>query len=212
MFPSVVRHIGDRVAAVVADTEELARRAARLIAVSYEDLPAILAPKAALEHSGAAVGADGTPTFLNPLAKATFEHGNPEASFAAADLIVEAKVTTPRSHHCAIETHCCVATPQPDGRLLILSPCQSVFAVQAVVAQALDLPVERLRVVETPIGGSFGGKAEPILDPLCAFFALTLGRPVTIRYNRHETFTATRTRSSVIGRMRIGLSADGHIC
>lgn len=211
MFPSVVRHIGDRVAAVVADTEELARRAARLIAVSYEDLPAILAPKAALEHSGAAVGADGTPTFLNPLAETTFEHGNPEASFAAADLIVEAKVTTPRSHHCAIETHCCVATPQPDGRLLILSPCQSVFAVQAVIAQALNLPVERLRVVKTPIGGSFGGKAEPILDPLCAFFALTLGRPVTIRYNRRETFTATRTRSSVIGRMRIGLSADGHI-
>jgi CO/xanthine dehydrogenase Mo-binding subunit len=211
MFPAVVRHVGDRVAAVVADTEDIARHAARLIAVTYEDLPAVLTPDAALAHSGAPSEADGTPTFLNPVAEERFTLGDPEAGFAAADLIVEAQVATPRSHHCAIETHCCLAMPEPDGRLLILSPCQSVFAVQAVVAQALGLSSERLRVVKTPIGGSFGGKAEPILDPLCAFFALTLGRPVRIRYDRSETFTATRTRSSVTGRMRIGLSGAGRI-
>ena len=211
MFPPVVRHIGDRVAAVVADTEEIARNAARLIVVEYEDLPAILAPEVALLHAGSVTQADGIPTFLNPVAEEEFIHGDLEAGFAAADLVVEACVSTPRSHHCAIETHACIAKPESDGRILILSPCQSVFAVQAVVAQALGLPAERLRVMKTPIGGSFGGKAEPILEPLCAFFATKLGRPVMIRYDRHETFTATRTRSSVTGRMRVGLSVDGRI-
>lgn len=198
-------------AAVVADTEEIARHAARLIEVDYADLPAIFDPEVALGHAGLAMRENDTPTFLNPVAGETFVCGNPEAGFAAADLIVETRVETPRSHHCAVETHACIARPEPDGRILILSPCQSVFAVQAVVGQALGLPAEKIRVQKTPIGGSFGGKAEPILDPLCAYFALKLSRPVIIRYDRHETFTATRTRSSVTARMRIGLRSDGRI-
>ena len=211
MFPQIVRHVGDRVAAVVADTEEIARHAARLIEVDYADLPAIFDPEVALGHAGLAMRENDTPTFLNPVAGETFVCGNPEAGFAAADLIVETRVETPRSHHCAVETHACIARPEPDGRILILSPCQSVFAVQAVVGQALGLPAEKIRVQKTSIGGSFGGKAEPILDPLCAYFALKLSRPVIIRYDRHETFTATRTRSSVTARMRIGLRSDGRI-
>lgn len=211
MFPQVVRHIGDRVAAVVADTEEIARRAARLIEVDYVDLPAIFDPEAALAHAGLPLREDDTPTFLNPVAGETFVYGDPEAGFAAADLIVKTRVTTPRSHHCAVETHACIARPEPSGRILILSPCQSVFAVQAVVGQALGLPPEKIRVQKTPIGGSFGGKAEPILEPLCALFALKLGRPIIIRYDRNETFTATRTRSGVTGWMRIGFGVDGRI-
>ncbi|MDX8528312.1 molybdopterin-dependent oxidoreductase [Mesorhizobium sp. MSK_1335] len=211
MFPQIVRHVGDRVAAVVADTEEIARHAARLIEVDYLDLPAIFDPEVALGHAGLPLRDDDTPTFLNPVAGETFVYGDLEAGFAAADLIVETRVTTPRSHHCAVETHACIARPEPDGRILILSPCQSVFAVQAVVGQALGLAPEKIRVQKTPIGGSFGGKAEPILDPLCAFFALQLRRPVIIRFDRHETFTATRTRSSVTGWMRTGFGVDGRI-
>lgn len=211
MFPAVVRHIGDRVAAVVADTEEIARHAARLVAVEDVDLPAIFDPEAALGHAGPAMRDDGIPAFMNPVADESFTHGDLDAGFAAADLVVETHVTTPRSHHCALEPHACIAKPESDGRILILSPCQSVFGVQAVVVQALGVPPDQIRVVKTPIGDSFGGKAEPILDPLCAFFALVLGRPVMIRYDQHETFTATRTRSSVVGRMRIALSSDGRI-
>lgn len=211
MFPPIVRHIGDRVAAVVAETEEIARYAARLVEVEYEDLPAIFTGEDALLNKGPVTGADGAPTFFNPVAEEHFAHGDAEAGFAAAHLVFEARVSTPRSHHAAIETHVCIAKPEPGGRILVLSPCQSVFAVQAVVAQALGMPADRFRVIKTPIGGSFGGKAEPILDPLCAFFAMALGLPVMIRYDRHETFAATRTRSSVTGRMRVGLSADGRI-
>ncbi|MDP4032146.1 MAG: xanthine dehydrogenase family protein molybdopterin-binding subunit [Pseudorhodobacter sp.] len=199
MFAATARHIGDRVALVLAETEALARAAAALVVVCYAAMPATLTPEAALAEGAM------------PAALKTFSHGDTDAAFAGAAVVIEASVSTPRSHHCAIEPHVCLARPEPGGRVLILSPCQSVFAVQAVVACALGLPPERIRVAKTPIGGSFGGKAEPILDPLCAYAALALQRPVLICLNRHETFTATRTRAAMQGRMRVALAADGRI-
>lgn len=211
MFPETVRHVGDRVAAVVAETPEAAEQAARLIGVTYEDLPAVLDPVAALDHAGPVTAADGTPTYRNPISEKAFSLGDAERIFAAADAIVEVRVSTPKTHHCAIETHVCTAVPQEDGRILIYSPCQSIFAVQVVVAKALGLEAKDFRVIKTPIGGSFGGKAEPILDPLCAFFARSLQRPVTLQYNRQETCIATRMRSRVIGTMRVAFRRDGRI-
>ncbi len=211
MFPAIVRHVGDRVAAVVAESLAEAEAAARLIAVEYEDLPAILDPVAALADAGPTRGPDGAPTFKNPVAELSFAVGDVARAFAEADLIVESRVTTPKTHHGALETHVCAAVPQADGRVAIHSPCQSVFAVQIVAAKALGVPIERVRAVKTPIGGSFGGKAEPILEPLAAFFAMQLQRPVTIQYGRQETCLATRTRSSVIGTMRTAFRRDGLI-
>jgi CO/xanthine dehydrogenase Mo-binding subunit len=210
MFPPVVRHIGDRVAVVLAETEDIARAALSRIAVTYEDLPSVLSAEAALDHAGPVTDADG-PTYLNPVDEIAFAHGDLESAMARADHVAEVTVRTPRSHHCAIEPHVCLAWPEPGGRVAIHSPCQSVFAVQAVVAQALAIDPDRLHVTKAPIGGSFGGKAEPILDPICAFLALRSGRPVRMALNRQETFTSTRTRSAAYGRMRIALAADGRI-
>ena len=196
MLAATVCHVGDRVALVLADSAAQARAAAAQVRVSYSDLPPVLD-----------MAAQDAPQ----VAEASFEHGDIDAGFAAAAVVVETRVTTPRSAHAAIEPHICLARPEPGGRVLILSPCQSVFAVQAVVAQALDLPPDRIRVQKTAIGGSFGGKAEPILDPLCAFAALALNRPVTICLDRREVFTATRSRAAMQGRMRVGLAADGQI-
>ncbi|MGD0642571.1 MAG: molybdopterin cofactor-binding domain-containing protein, partial [Roseiarcus sp.] len=211
MFPAVVRHVGDRVAAVVADSLAEAEAAARLIAVEYEDLPAILDPLVALADAGPTLGPDGAPTFKNPIAELSFAIGDVARAFAEADLVVESRVSTPKTHHCALETHVCAAVPQADGRIAIHTPCQSVFAVQIVAAKALGVPIDRLRVIKAPIGGSFGGKAEPILEPLAVFFAFALRRPVTIQYGRQETCVATRTRSSVIGTMRTAFRRDGRI-
>ncbi len=211
MFPAIVRHVGDRVAAVVAESLDAAEHAARLIAVEYEDLPAIFDPLAALADAGPTLGPDGAPTFKNPIAELSFAIGDVARAFAEADLIVESRVSTPKTHHCALENHVCAAVPQADGRIVIHTPCQSVFAVQIVAAKALGIPIDRLRVIKTPIGGSFGGKAEPILEPLAAFFASALQRPVTIQYGRQETCLATRTRSSVIGTMRTAFRRDGLI-
>lgn len=211
MFPPVVRHIGDRVAAVVAESMEIAERAAKLIVVEYADLPAVFDPEESLTLCGPVIDEAGEPTFNNPIDDLSFVRGDTAAAFASADIIVESRITTPKTHHCAIETHACIAMPEPDGRILILSPCQSIFAVQAVTAKALNMPADAIRVIKTPIGGSFGGKAEPILDPLCTFFAQRLKRPVMIRYGRQETCIATRMRSRVIGRIRTALRGDGRI-
>lgn len=211
MFPAIVRHVGDRVAAVVAESREAAEAAAGRIVVEYQDLPAIFDPFAALADAGPTRDADGAPTFKNPVAELAFAVGDVERAFAEADLIVESRVSTPKTHHGALETHACTAVPQSDGRLVIHTPCQSVFAVQIVAAKALGIPIDRLRVIKTPIGGSFGGKAEPILEPLATFFAFALQRPVTIQYGRRETCLATRTRSSVVGTIRTAFRRDGLI-
>ncbi len=195
MFPAEVAHVGDRMAAVLARTEDAARRAVALIGVEYRILPT--APN----------GDD--PARI--AASEEFDRGNIAAAFAGAAHISETRATTPRSHHCALEPHICLAWPETGGRIAILSPCQSVFAVQAVVARALGIEPDTLHVLKAPIGGSFGGKAEPILEPVCAFLARETGRPVRLALNRRETFRATRTRSATSGRMRIALSADGRI-
>ncbi len=211
MFPPVLRHVGDRVAVVLAETAAQARAAALLLDVRYQQLPPILSHAAALAHLGPTTDAGGAPSFRNPVQTAELDHGDVEAGLAAAAHVSRIRVRTPRSHHCAIETHACRAWPEADGRIAILSPCQSVFAVQAVVAQALGIGAERLHVIKAPIGGSFGGKAEPILDPVCAFLALQTGRAVQMELSRHETFIATRTRSAIDGQMTIALAADGRI-
>ncbi|MCP4469308.1 MAG: molybdopterin-dependent oxidoreductase [Gammaproteobacteria bacterium] len=211
MFPGVLRHIGDRVAAVIAETQEIADKAVRLIEVEYDRLPAVFDAFAARDLCEEMASSDQKSIFEKPVNETTFDYGNTRAAFDRADLIVEDTVTTPKTHHCAMENHVCVAMPEADGRILILTPCQSIFAVQFVVARAIGVPASQLRVVKTPIGGSFGGKAEPVLDPLCAWFAKTLERPVTIAFSRAETFTATRTRCKAIGYIQTAVNRDGRI-
>jgi CO/xanthine dehydrogenase Mo-binding subunit len=194
MFPEIVRHVGDRVAAVVAQSPEAAEAAAARLGVTYEDLPAILDP--ALAES---------------IAETAFSLGDVERAFAAAAVVVASRVSTPKTHHVAIETHVTLAAPAEGGRVTVWSPCQSVFAVQAVVAKALGVEGDRVRAIKTPVGGSFGGKAEPILEPIAAFLALQLGRPVRIVYDRRETCLGTRMRARAVADIRTGLAADGRI-
>lgn len=207
MFPRIVRHIGDRVAAVVAETAQAARAAADLITVTYEERPAFITAQAALADDDRPKRQGGA--HLAEVMR--FDYGDTDGAFAAADVVTSSRVTTPRTHHCAIENHICSALPEPDGRILILTPCQSVFSVQMVTARGLGVSASKIRVIKSAIGGSFGGKAEPVLDPLCAYFAMVLQRPVGITFDRKETFTATRTRSGAIGNIRTAVSRDGRI-
>ena len=211
MFPGLVRHVGDRVAAVVAETQQIANHAASLIKVEYDILPAIFDALTAERFCAQNTASDQDSIFDKPVNETVFDYGNTRAALDSADLVVEDTVTTPKTHHCALENHICIAKPEADGRVLILTPCQSIFAVQVVVARAIGLPASQFRVIKTPIGGSFGGKAEPVLDPLCAWFAKTLGQPVSIALNRSETFTATRTRSKAIGHIQTAVNRDGRI-
>ncbi len=211
MFPEVVRHIGDRVAVVVATSPEAAEAALAKLKVEYDTLPGCLSPDLADQTRGPLFGADGTPTWQNPVADKHFLLGDPDAGFAAAAMVVESRISTPKTHHAAIENHVAIALPEPDGRIRVLSPCQGVHAVQAVVARALGCSVADIHVIKTPIGGSFGGKAEAILEPIAAELARRLQRPVRIAYDRARTFNATRMRSSSQTRIRSGFDPEGRI-
>jgi len=211
MFPETLRHIGDRVAVVVAENLMQAEAALDLLRVDYAPLPACLTPEAADQMRGPLFDAAGEPSFLNPVASRDFDLGNVAAGFAAAAHITETTVRTPKTHHCAIENHVAIALPEADGRVCVMAPCQSVHAVQVVVARALGLTAADVHVIKTPIGGSFGGKAEPVLEPVAAEIARRLGRPVRLACDRRQTFTSTRMRSATTTRIRSALSAEGRI-
>jgi CO/xanthine dehydrogenase Mo-binding subunit len=139
------------------------------------------------------------------------ERGDRDAVFAGAAQIVETTVLTPKTHHCAIENHVAIALPEPDGRIRVLSPCQGVHAVQAVVARALGCAAHDIHVIKTAIGGSFGGKAEAILEPIVAELARRLHRPVCIAFDRARTFSSTRMRSGSQTRIRSAFDRTGRI-
>jgi xanthine dehydrogenase molybdenum-binding subunit len=201
-----VRYHGDRIAAVVAETREIAEQAAALVRVEYEELPPVLDPEAALAEDAARLHDRS-----NHLGHKRLACGDAPARMAEAFRIVEDRVETPKTHHAAMETHGCLAELDEQGTLLIHTPCQVIFQVQLIVSQALGLPLERVHVLKTTLGGSFGGKSQPILEPVAGFLALALKRPVRLVLDRTEAILSTRARTRTIGRVRTGVDRDGRI-
>jgi CO/xanthine dehydrogenase Mo-binding subunit len=191
------RHVGDRIALVLGDTIEAAERGRKALIVEYEELPVVIGLEAADE--------------ANLCFEKEFSCGDVESGFEKADFIIEDKGSTPKIHHAAIENHVCVAEVDTFGNLIIWSPCQVVFQVQHVTARALDIPYDKVRVIKCSMGGSFGGKTMPILEPICGFAALKTGRPVKIVLDRKDSISATRTRNASIQRVKTGITKDGKI-
>ena len=200
-----VRHVGDRVALVLAPDRKAARAARNLIAVKYEELPAIVDLLEA-ESFASLLHNDGQPRFEGRL-----EYGEVEAAFAKATYITEDTITTPRIHHAALEPHAVLAIPAPENVLEVHSPCQILFGIQHAVAQVVPLPLSKIKVVKVRMGGTFGGKQEVVFEPLCAWAAYKFKRPVFIDTTRDETMLATRTRAAAIGRVKTALDAGGKI-
>lgn len=206
LFPEVVRFIGDTVAAVVAETKAAALTAASLIKTDYELLPMVIDPEDALSGQ-VAVHDSGNPFFTMETS-----YGDTAAAMAAPEgIVVEDRVETPKIHHAAMENHVCIAAPDHRGRITVHSPCQIVYSVRLIVAKVLGLPYHKIRVIKTPIGGSFGGKQEITLEPYCAFFAKDLNRPVKIEFDRLASIIATRTRTKTIGYVKTVVSPEGKI-
>ena len=199
------RHVGDRVALVLADDEATARGALRKIKVEYEPLPAVTDIEKA-EEMAHFLHEDGEESFPGKLG-----YGDVEAAFAAAAHIESDVVYTQKIHHAAMEPHCVLAIPRPEKVIELHTPCQIIFGVQHAVAQVLPLPLSKIRVVKANMGGTFGGKQECVFEPLCAWAAWKLRRPVFITTDRGETISATRTRAAMLGRVATALDADGRI-
>ncbi|WP_206808739.1 xanthine dehydrogenase family protein molybdopterin-binding subunit [Paradesulfitobacterium ferrireducens] len=206
LFHDTVRFVGDRVAAVVATDKKIAAKALGLIKVEYEELPALFDPEEALTENAVEIHPGGSPFF-----EKEFGCGNPSETFKQAELIVEDRVETPKIHHAAMETHVCIAVPDHSGKITVYTPCQILYSVRLVVAEVLGLPYNKVRILKTPMGGSFGGKQEVTIEPLAAFFAQATGKPVKIEYNRQESIISTRTRTRTIGYVRTAVDQNGKI-
>lgn len=217
IFPEKVRFIGDRVAAVVAEDPETARRAAALVAVEYEELPAFITPEAALAAGPGQSGGNGkkaedfVPVHESGNRVFSFENKIGDSSPARGDEIVtETEARTPRVHHAAMETHGCIALYQGD-KLTIYSGSQGVYGIRTVIAELFDMPYHKVRIIKVPIGGSFGGRQEAIVEPVASLLAIKLRRPVKLTMDREQTIVATMTRPPTKTKIRSALSEDGRI-
>ncbi len=212
-----VRYLGEPVAAVAAETEAEARAACRLIEVDYEELPALLSPEAALAEDAPPIHenlADYVKIFDsgsagNLCSRSLFEEGDVEAAWADCDLVVEETYTTQAQAHVAIEPCGALAEVDSSGRVTLWSANQSVFRVQANVAESLSLPMARLRCLTPQVGGGFGIKMEAHVQPITVALAMKARRPVKLILSREEDFEITRARHPYKIRMKTGARKDG---
>ena len=216
LLDNKVRFVGDRVAAVAAETRAIAERAIKLIEVEYDVLPAVLDMEQAMA-SGAPVihdEPDSTKIYDRERNIAGYilrEIGNVEEGFRQADLVIEREFRTQRQQHAMLEPHVSICWLDPDNRLVIRSSTQVPYHCRRQVAQILQLPVSRVHVIKPRIGGGFGGKQEMLLEDICGALALASRRPVKIEYTREEEFYMARSRHPQILRMKMGVKRDGAV-
>lgn len=203
---------GDPVAAVVAETEDIADKAVTLVKVEYEELPGVYSIEQALTPDAPLVQDPSirvNPDFANSniLDEWKFNRGNQEEP--GADLILEDTFNFPMTTHFAIEPHVFIAAPEHDG-VCIWGTIQHPFLLQRVVARTLKIPVSKVRIVVPELGGGFGGKGYPKYEPLMAFLAMKLKQTVRLRLTLEETFLVGRRNSSQI-RIKAGFKKDGKL-
>ncbi len=205
------RYVGDAIAAVAADTELRAEEALRLIKVTYEPLPAVMDIDTALAHPEWQVN-EKTRDGGNISKHVHLEFGDVDADLKNSDVVVEDEYWYEGSTHTPIETHCALAHWDPTGFLTLWSSTQVAHYLHRDLARVLDLPTQRIRVIQPVVGGAFGGKSEPFSLEFCAAkLSMVTGRPVKIVYTREEVFYAHRGRHPMKLRYRTGVSRDGRL-
>jgi CO/xanthine dehydrogenase Mo-binding subunit len=215
----IVRYAGEPLAAIAADTPGQAARAIAAIEVELEPLAAAeltsaLDPRARPVHdeprayAGAFQPETGGPP--NLAWETVLLAGDVDRGFAAAAAVVEDEFRTPRQYQAPVEPHCAVARLE-NGRIVVHTPTQAPFLVRQRVAAYLGLRLGDVRIVVTPIGGGFGGKLEPMLEPLCALLARASGRPVRLAASRRDELQAGGPRENAIVRLRLGADSDGAV-
>ena len=213
-----VRYVGDRVAFVAAENEEIANKALGLIEVEYEHLPVLLEPEDAM-LSGAPIlhdepeyvdFADSDPQ-RNLAAEIRIDIGDVEQGFEEADHVFEHEYEVPKVQPAHIEPHVVVTYWDEDDRLVIRTSTQVPFHVRRMIAPVLGLPIKRIRVIKPRIGGGFGGKQEVLNEDVAAHLTIATGRPVIHEYTREEEFIDARSRHPMRIRLKTGVKQDGTI-
>jgi CO/xanthine dehydrogenase Mo-binding subunit len=198
---------GQPVAVVVAESEALAADAAALVQVRYEPLPAVVDAESALDPAAPSV-IPGRPNLTDHV---LMEAGDVEAAMATCTTVVEGRYQLPPVHQTPIEPHVVVASYRPGSGFTVRTPTQSLFAARDLCAAALGVPGPSVRVVPTPVGGGFGGKLGVLLEPLAAWLARRVGRPLRLALTRSEEFLLGGRSTGGSVELKLGADADGRL-
>lgn len=214
------------VAAVAASTAQIAEEALRLIEVDYEVLPPVLEVRAAMKAEApllhetlltqSLAGTGSTPSNI----ASHFQHlkGDPTKGFAEAEVIVEREFRTAPVHQSYLEPHAATAFWNADGTLTVYTTTQGAFAVRDQLAELLDYPMAKIRVIPTEVGGGFGGKGSSYVDVVAALLAREVqrqsgkaGQPVKVVMSRAEVILATGPTSGTAIRVKVGATRTGRL-
>ena len=214
-----VRHVGDPVAIVAAESERAAEAALRRIRVQYEVLPAVVDAEQALDHPVLVhpeddwkalcdVGADNR---RNLCAQEVVSQGDVEAELAACDVVVERTYRTQANQQCMMETFRAYSYMDAYGRLNVVSSTQVPFHVRRILANALEMKKSAIRVIKPRIGGGFGAKQTAVCEMYPALVTVRTGRPALLVFTREESMTASSPRHPMTIRVRLGATRAGDI-
>ena len=202
-----VFHAGDGVAAVAALTEQIAAEAIEKIVVDYEPLPAVFDPLEAMREDAPKVHAPASNIYETKVIR----KGDADAALAGADHVFERQYRTQMVEHAPLEPHAAIAMWDPNGRVTIHTTLGRITLGRADISRTLKLPLNRVRIVATIVGGNFGGKNEITQEPVLALLSKKTGRPVKGVFTRGEEFASTTTRHPFVMDYRTGVSKDGRI-
>ncbi len=207
-----VRYVGDPIAAVAAQDEETADRACEAIEVQYEPLRPVMSIEEAIATTTVRVQTYGDGPAPNVHKNVSLEFGDLARGFAEADHIREDVFFFQGNTHLPMEQHSAVGQADAGGRVTLWTSSQTPHYVHRALGKVLGLPMSRIRVIATPVGGGFGGKSDPFSHEICAAkLAMVTGRPVKITLTREEVFYAHRGRHPVLMWFRTGVRRDGRI-
>ncbi len=212
-FADHVRFIGDQVALVVADTEEIADRAIKQISVQYENLPIVTSPIAAMKPEAILVHPDRD---SNVFCHFRIRSGDVDDAFAKADVIIENDYETPAQEHAFLQPEAGICYIDEEGRITVVVAGQWTHEDQEQIAHALDLPLDKIRVIYPAIGGAFGGREDMSVQIILALAVWRLhqrgiNRPIKIIWSREESMIGHHKRHAFHIHSKWGATKDGKI-
>ena len=213
-FDNKVRYVGDRVAAVAAESLEIAEEALKRIRVAYEVLPAVFDENEAIQPGAPVIHDEPDTEGIHDASRNIVHHiyaelGDVAESFAEADHVFEHTYYVHQVQQAPIEPHIAISWWDADERLVIRTSTQVPFHVRRMVAPLLGLPVGRIRVIKPRIGGGFGAKQEMLIEDIVGHLTIATGRPVRLELTRSEEFRSSRTRHPETITYKTGVMADG---
>jgi putative selenate reductase molybdopterin-binding subunit len=214
MLDNVVRFVGQRVAAVVAESEGAAEEGCRRLKVEYEPLPAVFDPEEAMRVGAPVVQDRGGESRIrrpgrNILAELHGEVGDVAAGFGEADAVFEGTFAPGRAQHAYLETHASISWLDEDGRLNVRTSSQAPFPAKQGLCYLFDLDPQNVRVFCERVGGGFGGKQELLTEDIVVLATLKTGRPVKLEFTREEEFIGGVTRHPMTIQVKTGARRDG---